>query len=556
MFEASRAKPGAQTRAAFIALLAVGFAASAALPALARSHAHRGGVSHHRGRAAAPSIDYGPTAPEKDAALIEDATTGRVLYARNANELRHPASLTKMMTLYMLFEALQRGQVTMQTELPISWHAADMDPTKMGIPAGQSIPVEIAIKGIVVQSANDVAVAIAEALGGTESNFAQQMTEKARQLGMRNTFYHNASGLPDNAQITTAYDLALLGRHLAYDFPQYFKYFSTESFYYGGRYYSTHDNLLGNYDGCDGIKTGYTGASGFNLVSDVVRGRTHIIGVVMGGYTARRRDGEMMRLLDLAFGQINQNPALVASTGVPWQTMAQNTVSNPVLAGFDISAGNDNAPSVIAPQQAPQPNIPAAAVPPPRQMAALTPQQKPAYTPPQLSGAVPATHKAPDITVAIKHPPLPKPRPNMVLASLKMPPPDIVPVAKPRVREQIIGQGDYSVIRPVANKPAAMKPTAAKPAVAANNMNAMARDWSIQIGAFADMGSARAQLASYAEQSMDVLGTAERIVVPFQGADGQKRFRARFGPFAEAEARQICARLTQRGQTCFAAMAN
>jgi D-alanyl-D-alanine carboxypeptidase len=184
-------------------------------------------------------------------------------------------------------------------------------------------------------------------------------------------------------------------------------------------------------------------------------------------------------------------------------------------------------------------------------MAALTPQQKPAYTPPQLSGAVPATHQAPDIAVALKHPPLPKPRPNVVLASLKMPPPDIIPTAKPRVRAQTIGQGDYSVIRPAASKPAA-----AKPAVAANNMDAMARAWTIQIGAFGDMPSAKAQLATYAEQSMDVLGTAERIVVPFQGADGQKRFRARFGPFAENEARQICARLTQRGQTCFAAMAN
>ena len=518
------------------------FAASAALPVLARNHSHRdggGGAHHHRGGALRPHIDFGPTNPDKDAALIEDAITGRILYARNANVLRHPASLTKMMTLYMLFEALQRGHVTMQTQLPISWHAADQDPTKMGIPAGESIPVDVAIKGIVVQSANDVAVAIAEALGGTEGNFAQQMTEKARALGMRNTFYHNASGLPDDAQITTAYDLAILGRHLAYDFPQYFKYFSTESFYYGGRYYSTHDNLLGNYEGCDGIKTGYTGASGFNLVSDVLRGRTHLIGVVMGGYTAHRRDNEMMRLLDITFAQISQNPALVASTGMPWQTMAQNSVSNPVLAGFDIGSGDSPAPNVIVPAPTPAQVVSAPAVPllQPRITASLTPKPRPAYSPPQLSGAVPAPHDA-DGLAGLAHPPLPKPRPNTVLAS-NGPQISTAPTSKPSTRTQTIGQGDYSVIKPVAK-----------------SIDAMARAWTIQIGAFNDMPSAKAQLATYAEQSMDVLGTAERIVVPFQSADGQKMFRARFGPFAENEARQVCARLTQRGQTCFAAITN
>jgi len=524
MVESSRAARGASVRASAIALLALVFAAAGAMPAEARHH-HARGASHAR------YVDLGPTNPAKDAALIEDGATGRVLYARNADALRHPASLTKMMTLYMLFDALQKGQLKMDTPLTFSEHAASMPSTNLNSYAGETIPVETAIKAIVVQSANDVAVAIAEALGGTESNFAQMMTQKARQLGMRNTFYHNASGLPDEAQITTAADLALLARHLVYDFPGYFHYFSTESFSYGGRFYSTHDNLLGNYDGCDGIKTGYTEGSGFNLVSDVVRGRTRLIGVVMGGYTAHRRDQEMIRLMDMTFAQLNQNPALVASNGAPWQNVARNGTSNPVLAGFDIGAGG-NPPSndVTASQPTPAQAISTPAVPDikPRVVASLTPTPRPALTPPAAGIGT--------AMAALSHPPLPKPRPNTVLASNS---PQVLPAAKPTPRGRTIGEGDFSVIKP-----------------AAKSMNAMARDWTIQIGAFNDPVSAKAQLSAYAERSMDVLGTAERIVVPFESADGSKMYRARFGPFLEAEARQICARLTQRGQTCFAAIAN
>jgi len=164
-----------------------------------------------------------PTDPDKDAALIVDGATGKVLYARNETAERHPASLTKMMTLYLLFDALKAGKVTMQTQLPISWHATIQKPTKLNLRPGQTISVDTAIRAIVIRSANDVAVVIAEALGGTESHFAEMMTAKARQIGMRETNYHNASGLPDPLQISTASDLAVLGRHLAYDYPQYFR---------------------------------------------------------------------------------------------------------------------------------------------------------------------------------------------------------------------------------------------------------------------------------------------------------------------------------------------
>src|SRR6202012_2477251 len=171
--------------------------------------------------------------------------------------------------------------VTMQTPLPVSYHASVQRPTKLNLRPGQTIDVDTAIRAIVIRSANDVAVVSAEALGGTESHFAELMTEKARQLGMKETNYHNASGLPDPLQITTASDLAILARHLGYDFPQYFPYFGLSGFNYKGAWIPTHDNLIGRYDGADGIKTGYTGASGFNLVSSVTRGANHVIAVVM-----------------------------------------------------------------------------------------------------------------------------------------------------------------------------------------------------------------------------------------------------------------------------------
>lgn len=212
-----------------------------------------------------------PTDPGKDAALIIDGRTGATLYARNEDAVRHPASLTKMMTLFMVFDALKAGKVTMDTPLKVSAHATMQKPTKLYLKKGETIPLETAIKALVVLSANDVASTIAENLGGSEPAFAEMMTQRARQLGMKNTRYFNASGLPDPRQVTTAEDLAILARHVAYDYPQYFHYFSTVSFTWKGTPHITHNNLIGKYEGADGIKTGYTGASGFNLVSSVVR---------------------------------------------------------------------------------------------------------------------------------------------------------------------------------------------------------------------------------------------------------------------------------------------
>lgn len=459
---------------------------------------------HHHAMAA------GLTDPDKDAALIVDGETGRVLYARNSNVERHPASLTKMMTLYLLFDSLKRGQITMATPLTFSSHAATQQATNLHVSAGDTIQVETAIRAIVVRSANDVAVAIAEAIGGTEAHFAELMTAKARALGMQNTFYHNASGLPDPMQITTASDLAILARHLAYDYPQYFHYFATRGFDFRGERYNGHDNLLGRYEGADGIKTGYTGASGFNLVSSVVRDNAHVIGVVLGGRTAHRRDMEMMRLLDDTFAKVRRNPTLVARAQIPWQTVAQNTIpygDQGVQQNFTALPGARGAMSDADDEDAAE---------------SRADEDTDAF------GGTPASPNAgaaPAVT--------PAPRPQPVVVASYQPPKLTIP--KPALRTEV-GEGDIGD----SGTPI--------PSLGIH-------DWTIQIGAFTDLLQARTQLADYAEKSMDILGQAQRIVVPFQSIDGHLLYRARFGPFLEREARQVCARLTERGQTCFAAIA-
>ncbi len=238
------------------------------------------------------------------ASLVMDANTGRVIYARNADRKNYPASLTKMMTLYMVFEALDDGRLTRDQRLHVSRRAAAMPPSKLGLRRGQSIKVKDAILSLVTKSANDVAVVIAEALGKTESQFADMMTRKARALGMSRTRFRNASGLPDRRQVSTARDMAKLARVLQGRFPHHYKYFSINSFTYKGRTYRNHNRLLKTYKGTDGIKTGYIRASGYNLVASAVRGGRRIIAVVFGGKTPGSRNRHMAKLLDKGFAAI------------------------------------------------------------------------------------------------------------------------------------------------------------------------------------------------------------------------------------------------------------
>ncbi|QHO77309.1 peptidase M15 [Bradyrhizobium sp. CCBAU 051011] len=229
--------------------------------------------------------------------IIVDGNSGAVLSSNNPDGIRRPASLTKIMTLYLLFERLESGKMKLDTEMDVSEHASEQAPTKLGLKPGQTLRVEDAIKGLVTRSANDAAVVVAEAIAGDEAEFARLMTRKARALGMSKTTYRNASGLPNDEQLTTARDQATLGRAIQDRFPRYYRYFATSVFNYRGQSIRNHNRLLGNVEGVDGIKTGYTRASGFNLVSSMRRGNRHLIGVVLGGRSGGSRDATMRNLL-------------------------------------------------------------------------------------------------------------------------------------------------------------------------------------------------------------------------------------------------------------------
>src|SRR5712664_647999 len=254
-----------------------------------RSRHHRHHARHHQ----EARESYSPAF----SSIIVDGNSGATLSASNPDSSRHPASLTKIMTLYLLFERLDAGKLKLDTEMEVSEHASEQAPTKLGLRPGQTIRVEDAIKGLVTRSANDAAVVIAEAIAGDEGDFAKQMTRKARALGMTKTVYRNASGLPDDEQVTTARDQATLGRAIQERFPRYYRYFSTTAFNYHGHSIRNHNKLLGNVEGVDGIKTGYTRASGFNLVTSMRRGNRHLVGVVLGGRSGGSRDAIMRNLL-------------------------------------------------------------------------------------------------------------------------------------------------------------------------------------------------------------------------------------------------------------------
>lgn len=243
------------------------------------------------------SVQAPAPASDKYAAIVVDASNGRMLYQAYATAPRYPASLTKMMTLYMLFEAMQQGRVTQETPIPVSAHAASQPPSKLGFRRGEQIEAEAAIQALATKSANDVAAAVGEYLGGSEEGFARQMTAKARQLGMTSTVFRNASGLPDPEQRTTARDMAVLGMALRKHFPQYYYYFSATDFAFRGKRIRGHNDLLGRINGVDGIKTGYIRASGFNIVTSVNADGRKLVVVVMGGDTARKRNDHVEELI-------------------------------------------------------------------------------------------------------------------------------------------------------------------------------------------------------------------------------------------------------------------
>lgn len=258
-------------------------------------------------------------AASKYASIVIDNNNGRVLYSRSADSPRYPASLTKIMTLYMLFAELDAGRIKPETRLKVSRFAAGKPPSKLGLKPGQTIRVVDAIRSLVTKSANDVATVVAENLGGTESQFAKMMTLKARDIGMTKTTFRNASGLPNKAQLTTARDMATLSRRIMTDFPDYYGYFRLKYFSYKGKRYRNHNGLLFSYKGTNGVKTGYTRASGFNLAASVIRGKKHLIAVVMGGKTSKSRNAHMQTLLNKSWkrASLHRKPQPARPRSVP-----------------------------------------------------------------------------------------------------------------------------------------------------------------------------------------------------------------------------------------------
>jgi D-alanyl-D-alanine carboxypeptidase len=332
-----------------------------------------------RPAAAASSWVGNPAVDGRDAYIILDATSGRELSSDQPDQLRHPASLTKLMTIYLTFSALDSGRLSLGDGLPVSINALNAPPTKMGLPPGGTVSVRDATMALVTRSANDAAVVLAEALGGDEASFAQLMTSKARQLGMSQTVFRNASGLPNREQVTTARDMARLAFALMRDFPHYYPVFSVQSWPYRGRSLENHNRMLGSYEGADGLKTGYTNASGFNLVMSAMRDNRRLIGVVMGGDSAGQRDRMMAMLMDQGFASAatmrlsawtnirkppsarytsaNFDPGLV----IPESTPRLATASAAPLAGFTAAAP----PPPPAPPPPATQRVAGPAVPPP-----------------------------------------------------------------------------------------------------------------------------------------------------------------------------------------------
>jgi D-alanyl-D-alanine carboxypeptidase len=321
----------------------------------AKAHAM---VKTARATAATPWVPN-PGVNSRDSYLIVDAASGRELAADQPDELRHPASLTKLMTLYLTFSALDSGRLSLGDGLTVSMTALNAPPTKMGMTPNGAVLVRDAVMGLVTRSANDAAVLLAETLGGDEDNFARLMTQKARQLGMSSTVFRNASGLPNPEQVTTARDMARLANALLRDFPHYYPVFSVLTYNYRGRPLENHNRMLASYAGADGLKTGYTNASGFNLVMSALRDNRRLIGVVMGGNSAFQRDRLMAELMDRGFASA-QSLAVSSWTSPRVPPSARYSAAN-----FVPGIGTPEVVRVSAVTKAePSPSAPAAALAP------------------------------------------------------------------------------------------------------------------------------------------------------------------------------------------------
>jgi D-alanyl-D-alanine carboxypeptidase len=469
------------------------------------------------------------------AALVVDGNTGRVLYARDENALRHPASITKVMTLYLLFEALDKGRLHLDSEIPVSAHAARMAPTKLGLHPGQSIRVEDAIKAVVTLSANDIAVAIAEKLGGSEDHFCQMMTRKAHELGMTETRYVNASGLPDDDQITTAHDLAILGRAVEERFPRYYRYFSTRSFSYHGFAYRNHNHLLGRVEGMDGIKTGYTRSSGFNLLTSVHRDGHYIIAVVLGGASSSSRDRIMDDLIEANIddGSMHRATTAIAENSSDDDEDAQDQSEAPRHS--DKAAQPLNAADVAKPiQLSGASNIPMPVERPRPAFISAAPKPEPLDDEDANANWARTKHVAFDGTTA--------------RATTSTATPStlgwIVGAQPARAHE---GDGRYYDKTNAADAQRAPDSTGAL----ADAEAPMPSGWMIQIGATDDAAKANALLQRAKAESPGALSKAKSFTEKVQKGS-ETLYRARFAGLEADAAEAACKSLKRAGFACFA----
>ena len=455
--------------------------------------------------------------------MLLDAETGQVLSEQNADVLTYPASLTKMMTLYLTFEAINQGRVRTDQLFTVSAYAASRSPSKLGLVPGEAVPLRDLILGLVTRSANDAASVIAENLAGSEINFARYMTWKARQLGMQHTWYQNASGLPDPSQRTTARDVARLSLALYHDFPREYRYFSTQAFYFRGDEINTHNHLLEWYQGADGIKTGFVNASGFNIATSAVRNGRRLIGVIMGGRSAHSRDLQMASLLDQGFAVLgNRQPA-------------QPLVAAAPSAGPRASSGSaiaTAAPSTSA--------IVAAAAPAPTASAIAA-----AAGPRASSGsAITASATSPAIA-ATQAAPAPAARAIVPMEQV------IAAVDDEEDDDESDAQDSKSgALRRAAS--AALRhlaPVSKAQAAPAVHVKTAAEDgWSVQLGAYRDQSAAR-QALRRASGLDAVSGKPQQVLAPSK-ADRRGLYRARLLGFSESGARSACGSLKKRKIEC------
>lgn len=527
-----------------------------------RVHVHVAGHVRH-----SHSSEVGGYSPPT-ASIVIDGNSGAVLEESNPDALRHPASLTKVMTLYLLFERLDAGKIRLDTPLKVSEHAAEQAPTKLGLQPGQTIAVEDAIKSIVTKSANDAAVVIAENLGGSEEAFAAQMTQKAHALGMSRTTYVNASGLPDDDQITTARDEALLGRAIQDRFPRLYRFFSTTSFVFRGRTIRGHNHLLGSVTGVDGIKTGFTRASGFNLITSVHRDGRFIVGVVLGGRSAFERDAHMRALIDANI------------------RLASARRTAPAVAE---GSGPKYAPQIIALAKPPSRAVTKRAAPPPAEPASATAAT--ARTAVGSSDPIrpvlvkTVTYRTVTVRSASMQPMpvlVPVGQPAQALAApaqqaAPSPPPMVAPVqrsaepALPPAETQLaeaepraapvethaapVEAPHYTLasreLTPVPAPAETAKTAPVQEALAVAAVRHAHGGWVIQIGAYDGEQEARQHLSEARSKVHEALAAADPFTERVQKGD-KSFYRARFAGFDKATAEAACRQLKRSDFACLA----